>query len=288
MRRLFAMDRNDIVDHTVKSSPPLLGAANVLGALGSCRLLFASGFLMLLLFSGRCCAQGPLEFVHITFDGPPPQLPGTEFGVQQYFESGMWFRPIGPMDPGNRFGRHGGGIPTSPENGTAYLRTALGESLMFSFTNGTLFNLVSVDLAEYSTVVPDAVTVRFVGYQQDGAVVMTDLTTDGIIDGTGPLADFQTFLFDSRFTNLTRVEIPTYGWSLDNLVVAIPEPRTCALQLVGGLVFWTLYRFRLTSPRPACHGRDPLRAWKGCDRPRERPQFAALRRSVGSPMPPVE
>jgi hypothetical protein len=109
---------------------------------------------------------------------------------------------------------------------------------MFSFINGSLFSLLAVDLAEYSTVVPDAVTVHFVGYRHDGSVVTVDLTTDGIIDGTGPVADFQTFPFGPEWNALTRVEIPTSGWSLDNLVVSrnVPEPSAVALLMLGGVL----------------------------------------------------
>lgn len=92
-----------------------------------------------------------------------------------------------------------------------------------------------MDLAEYSTVVPDAVTVHFVGYRLDGSTVTTDFTTDGIIDGTGPLADFQTFYFGPEFSGLTRVEIPTSGWSLDNLVFTVPEPSAGALLFLGAM-----------------------------------------------------
>ena len=109
---------------------------------------------------------------------------------------------------------------------------------MFSVSNGSLFGLVSVDLAEYSTVVPDAVTVHFVGYRQDGSTITTDFTTDGIIDGTGPLADFQTFYFDKEWTGLTRVEIPTFGWSLDNLVVSIPEPSAVTIIFLGSAILF--------------------------------------------------
>lgn len=115
---------------------------------------------------------------------------------------------------------------------------------MFSFTDGSLFGLVSVDLAEYSTVVPDAVTVQFIGYYAGGGTITTSFTTDGIIDGTGPLADFQTFTFGSGWTGLTRVEVPGYGWSLDNLVVSVPEPASGTFLLLEGLVLWQSRRPR--------------------------------------------
>jgi len=136
----------------------------------------------------------------------------------------------------------GGGIPQLPENGTAYLQAALSQSLTFSFTNGVVFGLSSVDLAEYSTVVSNAVTVQFIGHRVDGSTVTGGLTTDGIIDGTGPLADFQTFQFGPEWSGLSRVEIPTALWSLDNLVVSIPEPGTWALLILGSVLagcrFW--------------------------------------------------
>ena len=90
---------------------------------------------------------------------------------------------------------------------------------MFSRTDGSLFDFLSVDVAEYSTVVPEAVTVRFIGYFADGRTIVETRTTDGIMDGGGSLADFQTFTF-TGWAGLTRVEIPTSGWSLDNAVVS--------------------------------------------------------------------
>lgn len=194
----------------------------------------SSIFLGILLIVTPCFGQGTL---HFTFEGPPPLAPGTGVYVQQYYESGMWFRPLGVIGPGNGFDRRRGGgqLAGAADNGTTYLAGALGDSLQFSFTNGSSFSLVAVDLAEYSTVLPNAVTVPFYGYRADGSMVSTSFTTDGIIDGAGPLADFQTFYFGPEFSNLMRVEIPTYGWSLDNLVVSIPEPTTPALVGLGGL-----------------------------------------------------
>ena len=152
----------------------------------------------------------------------------------------MSFTPIGLSGFG-RVARNP--VPGLPDNGTSYLDAALGQSLMFRFSTGSPFSLMSVDLAEYSTVVPDAVTVHFVGYRVDGSIVTQDFTTDGIIDGTGPLQDFQTFQFGPEFSGLSRVEIPTFGWSLDNLVV-VPEPSTFALLIAGAPVVWALRRRR--------------------------------------------
>ena len=96
---------------------------------------------------------------------------------------------------------------------------------------------------------PDAVTVHFIGYRSDGSIVTQDFTTDGIIDGTGPGVDFQTFHFGPEFSSFTRVEIPTFGWSLDNLVV-VPEPATWSLIILGAVVAtilcWKAGRGRVT------------------------------------------
>jgi len=185
----------------------------------------------------------------MTFDGPPLQPAGTAYGVTNYYESGMSFRPIGA----SAFVRVGANPrPERPDDGSAYLQATLGDSLMFSLTNGSVFGLVSVDLAEYSTVVPYAVTVAFIGYRSDGSTVTNSFTTDGIIDGTGPLADFQTFHFDNQFTGLARVQIPTYGWSLDNLFVSVPEPTAAALLVAGAL---TLGALRLRNRRKGILGK---------------------------------
>jgi hypothetical protein len=175
------------------------------------------------------CCQGTLQ---ITFDGPPVIAPGTAVELTSYSESGMSFSPLSGSSGFSRWGA--ASDPRDPDNGTAFLRAALGESIMFSMANGSVFGLSSVDLAEYSTVLPSAVTVQFIGYHADGSTVASSFATDGVIDGTGPLADFQTFLFDSKdWSGLTRVEIPSSLWSLDNLVVAVPEPSMGALLLVA-------------------------------------------------------
>ena len=173
-------------------------------------------------------AQGTLQ---ITFDGPPMIPPGTGVVATNYSESGMAFRPI---PPSYGFSRYGEGAPGGgPDDGSTYLSAAVTQSLMFNSVDGLGFNLVSVDLAEYSAAFQEPITVHFVGYRQDGSIITTDFITDGIIDGTGPLADFQTFYFDQEWSGLTRVEIPTSLWSLDNLVVSVPEPTSGILAILG-------------------------------------------------------
>ncbi len=126
-----------------------------------------------------------------------------------------------------------------PENGTAYLMLGLTDSLSISSTNpAEEFGVVSVDLAEFSTLYAYPKVVPFIGYKPDGSTVTIQFTTDGIIDGTGPLADFQTFYFDSRFSDIVRLEAADYGFSLDNMVfAAVPEPAANALILaLGGIL----------------------------------------------------
>jgi hypothetical protein len=174
-------------------------------------------------------AQGTLQF-NITFDGPPLQPTNTSYSLNQYSELGFLFTPISPS---RTFGRLRGQNPGWAENGTAFLQAAFTESLQFSRTDAALFDLGSVDLAEYSIAFPNRLSVQFIAHLFNGTTVTTNFITDGIIDGTGPLADFQTFHFGPEFTGLTRVEIPTYGWSLDNLFVSIPEPASGLLLLTA-------------------------------------------------------
>jgi hypothetical protein len=195
------------------------------------------GFRVSLLTASLCLGGQSGTFgqgtMRITFDGPPPQPPGTQYGLYEYSESGILFTPVGPPNPDNQFTRNGGGILGYPDDGTPYLQAGVGESLMFSFTDGSLFSLRSVDLAGYSDVVPDF-TVAFVGYRTDGSTVSTSFSGTGI--------GFQPFYFGSEFSDLTRVEIPTFGWSLDNLVVSVPEPSGFAFGalavLAAGAAGW--------------------------------------------------
>src|SRR5690242_14967417 len=110
----------------------------------------------------------------INFDGPPVQPPGTQFAIAQYTESGFIFKPYIPP-----YGltRNGGGTSFYPEDGTAYLQALMGDSLQFYPLDGSTFGLVSVDLAEYSTVFTSP-TVTFNGIKADGTTVSKTFTLD--------------------------------------------------------------------------------------------------------------
>ena len=186
----------------------------------------------------QCYAQGT---VHITFDGPPMQPPGTAYYIQQYSEGGILFTPMAWSEG---FGRRGENPRDGwPDNGSAYLQASLGDSLQFVFLDGSVFDLISVDLAEWSSALPEAVTVQFVGHRYDGSTVSTILTSDGVFDGEGPLADFETLYFDPKeWTGLIRVEVPTDIWALDNVVVFVPEPSGVSLLMVGAAIIWASRR----------------------------------------------
>jgi hypothetical protein len=62
--------------------------------------------------------------------------------------------------------------------------------------------------------------VHIVGYRHDGTTVTTDVETGGI--------NFHTVYFSPSFTGLDRVEIPNYGWSLDNQRYNARAPATAS------------------------------------------------------------
>lgn len=71
----------------------------------------------------------------------------------------------------------------------------------------TPFSLVSLDLAEWGEPQDQAQKVEVIGFLAGGGgSITTMLSFDGITDGSGPLEDFQTVIFDQQWSNLSRVE----------------------------------------------------------------------------------
>ncbi len=166
-----------------------------------------------------------------TFEGQPR---GTRQNVGTYSEAGMSFIPIAP---GSLF-LDGGGIPGYPDNGTCFLEIPDGfpgvGGLSFTFTQD--FQLVSFQAAEYDSAGPQTLTV--IGYRDDimGLRVTNTFTVNSLT--------FQTFYLDASFINVGRVDVLNARWSLDNLVISVPEPTTGSLALLGaaGAVAWSRFR----------------------------------------------
>ena len=198
------------------------------------KVLISCSFVALLSL-GHCCAQGTLT--PIAFEGPALRSGKL---LREYDEAGMSFTAFGTgLYDWGLYGWVSGRWWQLPDDGagSAYMVPGAMSTVTITSLSGQLFGLVAVDLAEEGSYAPHPVTVHFTGYRSDGSSVTRDFTTDGVIDGTGPLADFQTFYFGSEFQGFSRVEIPgAPGWSMDNLVVSIPEPGTGALIVTAGLI----------------------------------------------------
>lgn len=119
----------------------------------------------------------------------------------------------------------GASTSSSPNNGTLNVRP-LSAGLNLKHREGLPFTILAWDLSEYSTVYAVPKTVVFTGHKVDGSTVTQSFTTDGIIDGSGPLDDFQTFTFHSSFTNLTKVVANTSTFKADNFAVIVEGQET--------------------------------------------------------------
>jgi len=190
--------------------------------------VFLSTFLILSLLTISHPAYGA-EQLHITFD--PPLEPGWVKPMDNWVEQGMFF--TGPQG----FTQYDSGRSGCPDNGTAYLHFASGpqQTLTFSFVDSTPFTLISVDLAEYSTLFAKPKTITLVCHKTDGTVETANFTVDGLIDGPGGISDFETFAFGPEFTEISYVEVPTTGYSMDNVVLAqLPGYETLiGLEITG-------------------------------------------------------
>lgn len=166
----------------------------------------------------------------ITFE--PAAVPGTQASIIEWTEQNLRF--ITP----NGVTSNGSSAALYPSNGTAYLQLLSTQTpLTIATLDASPFSLQSIDLAEYSTGLPFAVSVTFIGNLVGGGTVSTTFVTDGIIDGSGPLADFQTFSFPSSFLNLTSVTTTSNTFSFDNLQsVNVPEPGSAVLIAAGSFL----------------------------------------------------
>lgn len=134
---------------------------------------------------------------------------------------------------------------------TSYLAAeaaqGLGRPVTFGLTGGGLFTLNSIDVAEIwlpGEPLNDFLEVTFLGQQGGGGGLLSQsFTLDGLRDGAGGIADFQTVLF-AGWTNMQFVTVSgrnangAFGdYAIDNIVFnddgAVPEPATWALLILG-------------------------------------------------------
>lgn len=122
-----------------------------------------------------------------------------------------------------------------PWNGTASGGTH--DDVVLTKAGGGTFSLFSFDYAGFQN---GEVSFRVVGELQGGGQVFASFTPDGISDNTGPQIDFETFLFDSSWTNLVSATWHHPGGNqglfyLDNIVtdVTAPEPATASLLVLA-------------------------------------------------------
>ncbi len=166
----------------------------------------------------------------MTFD--PPAQPGETAVIYSWIEQGMRLKP-------ENFMYSIDGASNRPYNGTANISfISAGGKILFETTDSSTFRLISIDLAEYSTVVNRPKTITFVGHKADQTTIIQSFVIDGIIDGTGPLEDFETFHFREDFTDLQYVESSSAPYSIDNLFFAFisestPEPIQLKIQGPG-------------------------------------------------------
>jgi hypothetical protein len=168
-------------------------------------------------------AQGTLTFNE-------PGIGGARVYTRNFYEQGMWFRVTAPptnilYDSMVRVGNLVTG--NAPHNGTAHLAfngyEPFANYVVFSMTNGSSFGLTSVDLADYYYPSFTPQTITFNGFKSGGGTVSASFVTAG--DG----GNFQAFYFGPEFgSGLTRVEIPSPLWDMDNLTF-VPEPGTVIL-----------------------------------------------------------
>lgn len=186
-------------------------------------------FVILLISTEAKHAQGAI----ILF-GDPAVGSGTATS-KTYTESGVRFQVVAP--PGkllyHDIGRVGSLITHSvPTNGTPHGEfkgsAYYANYVVISMVDSNTFGLASVDLADSYAPSSIAQTIEFNGYKMDGSIVTNSFTTAG-----GGISRFEEFNFTAEFSSdLTKVEIPSYIWAMDNLVI-VPEPSTITFFIVG-------------------------------------------------------
>jgi len=118
-----------------------------------------------------------------------------------------------------------------PDNGSRFWRIALGDvPFSLSLIAGGTFDVVAIDLAEYSLNVNPQRDVDLVAVYPNGETFTWVYSLDALADGSGPDPDFETVFLPFEFCGITEFRVATGIVSLDNVVV-VPAPW--ALPAIG-------------------------------------------------------
>lgn len=97
-----------------------------------------------------------------------------------------------------------GGFVTAASNGTIYANAHDGSTITMQMENAAPFSLNGFDAAEHigaANSFRNAMQITITGFLHGGGIVMQTFTLDGVTDGPGGAADFQTFMLEANFTN---------------------------------------------------------------------------------------
>ena len=204
----------------------------------------------------RCLATGFVSMVAlvcvsaqaaiIDFNSVPAGVPI----VSSYSEDGFTFTSshFHTVSSGSLCGSGG-----CADDGSGYIGEedgGLGDNIYMAKDDGGIFSLTGFDAAELfvsaPSAYPNANWITVVGDLFGGGTISASFNLDGIVDGAGGNADFQTFFMAPGFSNLIGVSFGGYtfdgtgGLALDNIMVDmsvnLPEPQALLLMMIGLLM----------------------------------------------------
>ena len=198
-----------------------------------------------MLFASTALVRGELTPIVLEYNTGRPYLtyiatlPGTGALIPYYDEDGFMTKPLGPILTQAPYGMALYGPGKFPDNGTAFIKLGSGNSYEVFGMNGEIFDALSIDLAEYSTVFTVPKTISFVGTKADGSLVRTSFRTDGKIGPGAPGGGFERFLFPESFQDLVNLRAANDLFSLDNLKLwVVPPPPVIVEASASRAVLW--------------------------------------------------
>jgi hypothetical protein len=178
------------------------------------------------------CTSGALAQGTITFNNP--WIYDGAIAYKAYNELDMQFRveAVSPAVPYHNFERWGSLISANGTPFAAFSRYSNhSDFVVINRSSSDAFGLTYVDLINPIVGSQNPYPITFTGYKTDGTTISQTFITPGGMN------NFQKFTFNSSFNSgLSRVEIPTATWFMDNLVF-VPEPCTSTLFGVGLVLF---------------------------------------------------